>query len=47
MTEQTPPKPRVHRTRDGFWAVTRDDERLGVLLTWRDAIRYVHRVVLA
>lgn len=40
-------KPRIHRTDDGFWAVSRDDERIGVLLTWRDAISYVFRVVLA
>lgn len=38
---------RIHRTRDGFWAVTRGIERIAVLLTWRDAIRYVHLVVLS
>lgn len=44
MTES---KIRVHRTLDGFWAVSRGETRIGVLLTWRDAISYVRLVVLA
>lgn len=40
-------KIRIHRTPDKFWAVDRGNERIAVLLTWRDAIQYVRLVVLA
>lgn len=38
---------RIHRTTYGFWAVDRGLDRLAVFMTWRDATRYVQRVVLA